>query len=98
MVGAFSERAESVRAGLVNPTEDNMLKITNDGRKCALDQRLLNELLPDAEKSKVNTCVENAFQGHFPIHEIDKIPHQISQKIVKHEVFLRFCKMSVKPQ
>ena len=62
MVAAFSERAESVRGGLVNPTEDNMLKITNDGRKCALDQRLLNELLPDAEKSKVNTCVENAFQ------------------------------------
>ena len=62
MGSAFSERAESVRGGLVNPTEDNMLKITNDGRKCALDQRLLNELLPDAEKSKVNTCVENAFQ------------------------------------
>ena len=62
MVSAFSERAESVRGGLVNPTVDNMLKITNDGRKCALDQRLLNELLPDAEKSKVNTCVENAFQ------------------------------------
>ena len=62
MVAAFSERAESVRAGMVNPTEDNMLKITNDGRKCALDQRLLNELLPDAEKSKINTCVENAFQ------------------------------------
>ena len=61
MVSAFSERAEDVRAGLVNPTVDNMLKITNDGRKCALDQRLLNELLPDAEKSKVNTCVENAF-------------------------------------
>lgn len=62
MVSAFSERAESVRGGLVNPTEDNMLKITNDGRKCALDQRLMNELLLDAEKSKVNTCVENAFQ------------------------------------
>ena len=62
MVSAFSERAEEVRAGLVNPTVDNMLKITNDGRKCALDQRLLNELLPVAEKSKVNTCVENAFQ------------------------------------
>ena len=62
MVAAFSERAESVRAGMVNPTEDNMLKITNDGRKCALDQRLLNELLPDVEKSKVNTCVEDAFQ------------------------------------
>lgn len=39
-----------------------ILPDTNDGRKCALDQRLLNELLPDAEKSKVNTCVENAFQ------------------------------------
>lgn len=52
MVSAFSERAESVRGGLVNPTEDNMLKITNDGRKCALDQRLLNELLPDAEKAR----------------------------------------------
>ena len=62
MVGAFSERAESVRAGLVNPTEDNMLKITNDGRKCALDQRLLNELLPDDETGKVNTCVKNAYQ------------------------------------
>ena len=47
MVAAFSERAESVRAGMVYPTEDNMLKITNDGRKCVLDQRLLNELLPD---------------------------------------------------
>ena len=62
MVGAFSERAENVRAGKVEPTEDNMLKITNDGRKCALDQRLLNELLPDDETSKVNTCVKNAYQ------------------------------------
>ena len=62
MVSAFSERAEEVRASLVNPTVDNMLKITNDGRKCALDQRLLNELLPDAGESKVNACVENAFQ------------------------------------
>ena len=41
---------------------DNMLKITNDGRKCALDQRLLNDMLPDAGESKVNACVENAFQ------------------------------------
>ena len=62
MVSAFSERAERVRGGLVNPTEDNMLKITNDGRKCALDQRLLNDMLPDAGESKVNACVENAFQ------------------------------------
>ena len=55
-------RAEEVKSGSVARTEDNMLKITNDGRKCALDQRLVNELLPDAEKSKANTCVENAFQ------------------------------------
>ena len=62
MVEAFSERAEQVRGGMVDPRVDNMLKITNDGRKCALDQRLLNDMLPDAGKSKVNACVENAFQ------------------------------------
>ena len=62
MVEAFSERAEQVRGGAVDPRVDNMLKITNDGRKCALDQRLLNDMLPDAGKSKVNACVENAFQ------------------------------------
>ena len=62
MVEAFSERAEQVRGGMVDPRVDNMLKITNDGRKCALDQRLLNDMLPDAGESKVNACVENAFQ------------------------------------
>ena len=62
MVEAFSERAEQVRGGAVDPRGDNMLKITNDGRKCALDQRLLNDMLPDAGESKVNACVENAFQ------------------------------------
>ena len=62
MVEAFSERAEKVRGGVVDPRVDNMLKITNDGRKCALDQRLLNDMLPDAGESKVNACVENAFQ------------------------------------
>ena len=62
MVEAFSERAEQVRGGAVDPRVDNMLKITNDGRKCALDQRLLNDMLPDAGESKVNACVENAFQ------------------------------------
>ena len=62
MVEAFSERAEQVRGGVVDPRVDNMLKITNDGRKCALDQRLLNDMLPDAGESKVNACVENAFQ------------------------------------
>ncbi len=54
-------QAEIVRKGGVDPSVDNMLAITNDGRKCALDQRLLNEMLPDAEDSKVNRCVKNAF-------------------------------------
>ena len=61
MVASFAERAEAVRAGAVDPRTDNMLKITNDGRKCALDQRLLNDLLPDEPDSKVNHCVKNAF-------------------------------------
>ena len=61
LVSSFAERAEIVRAGSVDPTQDNMLKITNDGRKCALDQRLINDMLPDAEESKVNRCVNNAF-------------------------------------
>ena len=54
MVASFSDRAEAVRSGRVDPREDNMLRITNDGRKCALDQRLMNPLLPDDEESKVN--------------------------------------------
>ena len=61
LVSSFAERAEIVRAGLVEPYEDNMLKITNDGRKCALDQRLINDMLPDFADSKVNRCVKNAF-------------------------------------
>lgn len=62
MVERFAERAEMVRSGGVDATIDNMLKITNDGRKCALDQRLINDMLPDEEDSKVNRCVENAFE------------------------------------
>ena len=62
MVRAFAERAEAVRGGGVDPSVDNMLRITNDGRKCALDQRLLNDMLPDAEGSKANRCVENAYE------------------------------------
>ena len=61
LVSSFAERAEIVRAGNVDPSCDNMLKITNDGRKCALDQRLINDMLPDAGESKVNRCVNNAF-------------------------------------
>ena len=62
MVSSFAERAEIVRNGGVDATVDNMLKITNDGRKCALDQRLLNDMLPDDDDSKVNRCVKNAFE------------------------------------
>ena len=61
LVSSFAERAEIVRANLVEPWEDNMLKITNDGRKCALDQRLINDMMPDSPDSKVNRCVKNAF-------------------------------------
>ena len=62
MVSSFADRAEAVRNGNVNPRFDNILKITNDGRKLALDQRLINDMLPDEPESKVNRCVENAFK------------------------------------
>ncbi len=61
IIQSLAERAEAVRSSLVEPAEDNMLKITNDGRKLALDQRLLNDMLPDNENSKAAACVENAF-------------------------------------
>ena len=62
MVAELAERAERVRNGMVDATEDNMLKITNDGRKLALDQRLISELLPDDEDSKVSACVDNIYR------------------------------------
>ena len=62
MVSSLAERAEAVRDRRVQPHEDNMLKITNDGRKLALDQRLINPMLPDSPSSKVNSCVEKAFE------------------------------------
>ena len=61
MVATLGERAEAVRNRLVAPNEDNMLRITNDGRKLALDQRLMNPLLPDDPDSKANACVERVF-------------------------------------
>ncbi|MBP3800212.1 MAG: DEAD/DEAH box helicase family protein, partial [Bacilli bacterium] len=61
MVKELGERAERIRNGSVDAKIDNMLKITNEGRKLALDQRLINPLLEDAEKSKVDTCVENIY-------------------------------------
>ena len=62
MVALLAERAEAVRDRRVEPHEDNMLKITNDGRKLALDQRLINPLLPDEEHSKVNALVQKAYE------------------------------------
>ena len=62
MVSSFAERAEKVRNGSVTPSEDNMLKITNDGRKLALDQRLNDPMLPDDDRSKVNACLENVYR------------------------------------
>ena len=62
MVEALGQRADAVRSGAVDASQDNMLLITNDGRKLALDQRLLNPLLPDVEGSKVNVCAEKVYQ------------------------------------
>lgn len=62
LVQELSERATKVHARMVDPSEDNMLAITNDGRKLGLDQRVVNPLLPDADGTKVNRCVENVFR------------------------------------
>lgn len=62
MVKGLADRAEKVRNGKVQPTEDNMLRITNDGRKLALDQRLMNPLLPDDPGSKANACVDKVYE------------------------------------
>ena len=62
MVSSLAERAEAIRAGGVDSRVDNMLKITNDGRKLALDQRMLNEMLPDDEGSKVNACINEVYR------------------------------------
>ena len=62
MVKALSERASLVHSGTVDPSQDNMLKITSDGRKLGLDQRIINQMLPDEPGTKVNQCVENIMQ------------------------------------
>ena len=62
MVEALSERASQVHSGTVDPSQDNMLKITSDGRKLGLDQRIINQLLPDEPGTKVNQCVDNIMQ------------------------------------
>ena len=62
MVADLSERAAAVHSGSVDPSVDNMLKITSDGRKIGLDQRLMNPLLPDDPNSKLNACVQNVLR------------------------------------
>ena len=62
MVAALGVRAERVRNRMVDSSEDNMLLITNDGRKLALDQRLLNPMLPDSDTGKVSACAENVYE------------------------------------
>ena len=62
MVTELGERAEAIRHGKVDPSEDNMLKITNEGRKLALDQRLMNEMLEDNQNGKVGTCANNIYK------------------------------------
>ena len=62
MVAVLAKRAERVRSGMVNSSEDNMLCITNDGRKLALDQRMLNPMLPESETGKVAACAQNVFE------------------------------------
>ena len=81
MVESLAERAEKVRSKMVNSSEDNMLLITNDGRKLALDQRMLNPLLPDSDTSKASACAENVFR----IWE-ETAPHRSTQMI--------FCDLS----
>ena len=81
LVESLGERAQKIRDGTVDPHEDNMLKITNDGRKLALDQRLINELLPENKNSKFNACIKN----------ILKIYHEtVEEKSTQ----LVFCDMS----
>ena len=81
LVESSGERAQKIRDGAVDPHEDNMLKITNDGRKLALDQRLINELLPENKNSKVNVCIKN----------ILKIYHETAEE---KSTQLVFCDMS----
>ena len=81
MVASLAERAEKIRGGGVDSSVDNMLKITNDGRKLALDQRMMNDMLPDEDGSKINACVDNIF------HKWDETKPQRSTQLV-------FCDLS----
>ena len=90
MVESLSERAQLIRDSQVDPTTDNMLKITNDGRKLALDQRLINPLLSDNESSKVNACIDNVFK----IYEENKKKKQHSLSFVICQLLLNLLNTS----
>ena len=81
MVASLADRAEAVRNQLVSPYQDNMLKITNDGRKLALDQRLMNEMLPADENSKVAVCAEKSY--HIWEETTSERSTQLIQCVVK---------------
>ena len=81
---SLSERADDVRNRVVEPDEDNMLKITNDGKKLALDQRLINPLLPDNPDSKVNVCVKKCV-CHLGIRQKKIGPHSYYFPICPHQ-------------
>jgi len=85
MVADLARRAERVRAKEVEPHEDNMLTITNDGRKLALDQRLANPLLPDDEGSKVSACVDNVYR-YWEEHQEQRLTQLV------------FCDLSIPKQ
>lgn len=85
MVAELARRAERVRAKMVEPYEDNMLKITNDGRKLALDQRLANPMLPDDEGSKVSACADNVYRQW-----VDSREQRLAQLV--------FCDLSIPKQ
>lgn len=82
MVASLAERAEKVRGGGVDSSVDNMLKITNDGRKLALDQRMLNAMLPDFENSKINACVDNVYRiWEISMGAVRTVAVQVSEEL-----------------
>ena len=96
---SLSERADKVRNKSVEPEEDNMLKITNDGKKLALDQRLINPLLPDDENSKVNVCVKMYFLFGIRLKKINQLSYCflicLHQKEMAVSIFMMILEISL---
>ena len=68
LIKSLSKRATAIRDGKVDPRDDNMLVITNDGRKIGLDQRLIDPTIPDNPDSKVNLCINNVYETQYAVH------------------------------